>query len=176
MWKVVILVVIIIILVFWVVSYSDWHVKRNRNNKLPVNYLKLYEENKYTDESGLIWELQPNSKNIFHQPDTKPKTTEAHKIQPPGPVPPVTIPHPFVSVTNIHPIQYDEDYPNKKFLSFGPKGDSYEAIVQPEGTLLTTGPKQGTYNYSNPTGIWGNTKHVFLDVIPHLFNSDYKSD
>ena len=156
MWKVIIILLLAIILLFWISSYGDWHVKRNRNNKLPVGQLKLVQGKQYKDERGLVWVLQPNANNIFHQPDITP-------------VPPVSVPYPNITP----PPEYDQDYPNLKFLSPGPKGDSYEAILQPDGTHLTTGAKQGTYNYGNPEGFWGYTKHTLLDVIPHLFNSNY---
>ena len=65
------------------------------------------------------------------------------------------------------------NYPNLKFLSPDGDGGSYEAILQPDGTCLITGKKQGTYNYSDPTGFMGYFKHIFMDVIPHFFTSDY---
>lgn len=117
-----------------------------------------YEGNFYKDEAGLIWELQPNSKNIFHQPD-----------QTPVPAPPIPVPYP-----NILPaLNYNPDYPNLKFLSLDGKGGSFEGILQPDGTYLIKGKKQGTFNYANPLGFWGYFKHAVLDVIPHLFNSNY---
>ncbi|MEK7257625.1 MAG: RHS repeat-associated core domain-containing protein, partial [Bacteroidota bacterium] len=53
----------------------------------------------------------------------------------------------------------DNPYPNKKYLLPDENGGSSEAILQPDGTYLNTGPKQGTYNYYNPDGFWSSTGH-----------------
>ena len=53
-------------------------------------------------------------------------------------------------------------------------GGSHEAILQPNGVYLTTGPKKATYNYGHPEGVIGIVKHIILDVIPHFANSNYK--
>lgn len=151
------LILIIIVVVYWISSQGDWHLKRNRYNILPTGHLKLNDGQYYTDEALVVWELQPHTKNIFHQPDVTPA--------PPG----VPIPYPNISPQ----LKYDPDHPNLKFLSMDGKGGSCEAILQPDGTYLITGPKQGTYNYSNPEGILGYFKHAVFDVMPHFFNSNY---
>jgi len=120
--------------------------------------LTVISERQYQDSTGLIWELQPHSKNIFHQPDL--------------PVPKVEHPYPIVSGG----LLYDAEYPNLKFLCLNDDGSSFEAILQPDGSYLTTGKLKGTYNYSHPEGFWGNTMHIILDVIPHLVSSKYQQD
>ena len=90
--------------------------------------------------------------------------------QTPSPVPPIPIPYPNVEGS----LEYSEESPNWKFLSKKVDGNgSYEAILLPDGTYLTEGGKQGTYNYGHPSGFWGTIKHTLLDVIPHFFNDDY---
>ena len=71
-------------------------------------------------------------------------------------------------------VEFDPGNSNLKFLSVNNTGGSHEAILQPDGTFLTTGPKQGTYNYGHPSGLWGSIKHTFFDVIPHFINANYK--
>jgi hypothetical protein len=149
-------VILVLLIVLALVSRGDWHLKRNSLNKLPVGKLSLKEGSFYSDESGLLWELQPHHKNIFHQPENTP-------------VPPIPVPYPNVSP----PLVFDPYHPNLKFLSSDESGGSYEAILQQKGTYLVTGKKQGTYNYSNPSGFWGYIKHGLLDVLPHFFNSNY---
>ena len=139
-------------------SHGDWHLKRNKRNKLPRGKLTQIEGSAYLDEAKMKWILQPNSKNIFHQPDITPE-----------PAPPIPIPYP-----NVGPrLTYDPDYPNLKLLSSDGEGGSYEAILQSDGNYLITGKKQGTYNYSDPSGFMGYLMHGLLDVIPHFFTSDY---
>lgn len=153
-----ILALFVIFLGLLLLSSQDWHLKRNKLNKLPKGTLTLQKGAIYIDQAGLSWELQPHSKNIFHQPDITPV-----------PSPPIPVPYP-----NVGPVlNYDPDFPNLKFLSLNEKGGSFEAIMQPDGSYLITGSKQGTYNYSNPSGFRGYTKHAFLDVLPHFFNSNY---
>lgn len=153
-----VLLIITIVIGLMVVSCGEWHLKRNKRNKLPKGTLTLQNGAIYMDEAGLSWELQPHSKNIFHQPENTPV-----------PAPPISVPYP-----NVDPaLNYDADYPNLKFLSLDGKGGSYECILQPDGSYLITGKKQGTYNYSNPSGLWGYIKHGLLDVLPHFFNSNY---
>ena len=151
-----ILIVLLLIVTFWVLGHSEYHLNRNKHNKLPIGNLTLLEKNIYKDEAGLHWELQPHIKNKFHQPDEEVQMVE-----------------------NAYPnvegeIEFDTKNPNLKFLSKLKNGGSYEAILQPDGTYLTTGLKQGTYNYGHPDGLWGSLKHTFLDVIPHFVNSNYK--
>jgi hypothetical protein len=157
-WLIAVIIILVLIGIYWVASYGDWHLKRNRRNFFPKGQLIKTGEMIYLDEGGISWELQPDSKNLFHQPDDAPV--------PPGP----RTPYPNVSP----PPDYKPDYPNLKFLSMLKNGDSAEAILQPDGTWLNDGPKMGTYNYFNPAGFKGYVLHVLLDVIPHLFNADYE--
>lgn len=136
-------------------GYSEWHLNRNKHNRPPGKKLNHVKGDFYKDEDGLIWELQPQSKNIFHQPDEPVKIIE----------------NPYPNIDHIK--KMDPKQPNLKFLSALENGGSYEAIIQPDGTLLETGKKRGTYNYGHPSGIWGSIKHVVLDVIPHFVNSNY---
>lgn len=129
--------IFILLVVLALVCRGDWHLKRNSLNKLPVGKLMLTEGSIYGDESGVHWELQPHSKNIFHQPEITP-------------VLPIEKPYPNI----IPPLVFDPYHPNLKFLSNDGGGGSFEAILQQDGTYLLTGKKQGTYNYSNPSGFW----------------------
>lgn len=150
--------IIIIVVAFYALSQSSYHVDRNQHNLLPKGILKPDGDRLYVDEADRIWELQPQIKNKFHQP--------------PGPVPPIPVPYPNV----VGSLEFDVNSPNWKFLSKVEEGNgSYEAILQPEGTYLTDGEKQGTYNYGHPSGFLGSFKHTFLDVIPHFFNDDYSN-
>ncbi|ARV06983.1 hypothetical protein BTO04_09920 [Polaribacter sp. SA4-10] len=154
--KKIITVIILLLLIGWFVGNSDWHLNRNTHNVLPIGFLKKVTTNFYDDDRGRCWELLPHSKNIFHQPEEESKAIE----------------NPYSNVDLLPP--FDTKNPNIKFLSELENGCSYEAILQPDGTYLTTGRKQGTYNYSHPSGFFGTFKHVILDVIPHFFNDDYK--
>jgi hypothetical protein len=80
-------------------------------------------------------------------------------------------PYPNVNVS----LKFDRKNPNLKFLSKIKNNGSYEAILKPNGEYLTEGLKQGTYNYSHPSGFFDSIKHVLFDVIPHFINSKYKS-
>lgn len=151
-----IFVILILLIVLALISRGDWHLKRNSLNKLPVGKLMLKEGSVYSDASGLLWELQPHSKNIFHQPEITP-------------VPPIAVPYPNVTPQ----LDFDPDHPNLKFLCSDGGDGSFEAILQQDGNYLVSGKKQGTYNYANPSGFWGYIKHGLLDVLPHFFNSDY---
>jgi hypothetical protein len=150
-----ILLILVLLLIGWFAGNSDWHLNRNTHNQLPTGNLKKDEENLYQDKSRRIWELLPHCKNLFHQPDEESKDVK----------------NPYSNVDILPP--FDTKNPNLKFLSELENGCSYEAILQPDGTYLTTGKKQGTYNYAHPSGFWGSFKHVFLDVIPHFFNDKY---
>jgi len=139
------------------VSRSDWHLNRNKHNRLPLGKLTHQKDGKFTDETGLIWELQPNFKNKLHQPDRKTEN--------------VNNPYPNV----IGELTLDLENPNLKFLCKNETNQSCEAILQPNGKYLTKGSKQGTYNYSHPSGFFGNIKHFFLDVMPHFVNRRYRN-
>jgi hypothetical protein len=156
-WLVLGLIVVMIVVAYWIASYGDWHLKRNRNNILPYGKLTLQDDGLYLDDSGIVWELQPDRNNLFHQPDSTPVAAG------------VPLPYPNMKP----PREYKPDYPNLKFLSLDGKGGSYEGILQPDGTYLVKGKKQGTYNYKHPAGFFGYLLHSLFDVIPHLFNSGY---
>ena len=143
-------------MVLWGVSRSDWHLKRNRNNTLPEGRLLKVKDSLYIDEKGTGWILQPHRMNVFHQPDS---------------VPVSAIPKPYPDMNP--PPDFDPYHPNLKFLSPDERGGSREAILQPDGSFLVIGSKQGTYNYAHPAGFFGMVKHTLLDVIPHFFSSDY---
>ncbi len=155
-----ILLIIIAALVisFYFMGHSDWHLERNKHNKPPSGKLtKTKDEGDfYKDEKEMIWELQPAIKNKFHQP--------GHTIE-----------RPDLLYPNIEPTpEFDPKNSNLKFLCALKNGGSYEAIVQPDGTILNTGLKQGTYNYGHPSGLVGSIKHLVMDVIPHFVNSNYQ--
>ncbi len=157
--KIFFLIIIFLLLIsLWLIGQSDWHLNRNKHNKLPVGELKALKDDLYKDEAGLIWELQPHIKNKFHQPDS------GEEIEIPD--------NPYPNVNGTLP--FDRENPNLKFLSRTDNGGSYEAILQPNGEYLTTGLKQGTYNYSHPRGFLGSLKHGIFDVLPHFINSKYK--
>lgn len=139
-----------------IIGHSGWHLNRNKHNKLPEGGLKHLKDDIYADETGLIWELQPHIKNKFHQPDQESEM--------------VNNPYPNVDGA----LTFDPENPNLKFLSKNDNKGSYEAILQPNGEYLTEGSKQGTYNYSHPSGLFGSIKYFFLDMIPHFINSEYK--
>lgn len=157
--KVLIILVIIVVLFIlaFIAGHSKWHLERNKHNIRPEGNLTKTQGDFYRDEAGVLWELQPHVKNIFHQPDK--------------PVPANDNPYPNVDQTK----PYDPNNSNLKFLAKTNSGGSYEAILQPDGTYLEEGPKQATYNYGHPSGLWGSIKHTVLDVIPHFINSGYKS-
>jgi hypothetical protein len=155
--KITLLVLLFSILLLWFSGQSDWHLDRNKHNKSPNGNLTKTKKDTYEDSDKMVWELQPAIKNKFHQPD---KVGEA-----------VEKPYPNIDDAPA----YDAKNPNLKFLSKAKNGGSYEAILQPNGIYLTTGLKQGTYNYGHPSGLFGSLKHVFLDVLPHFVNSKYKN-
>ncbi len=140
-----------------IIGHSDWHLNRNKHNKLPEGRLKHLKDDIYTDETGLIWELKPHIKNKFHQPDQESEM--------------VNNPYPNVGGT----LTFDPENPYLKFLSKIDNNGSYEAILQPNGKYLTEGPQQGSYNYGHPSGFLGSIKHFFLDMIPHSINTEYKN-
>jgi hypothetical protein len=136
----------------------DWHLNRNAYNKTPIGLLTLIENKQYQDEVGSTWELQPHDKNIFHQP--------ASSVS--------VILNPYPNILDSLP--YDPNNSNLKFLCIQESGSSFEVIIQPDGTYLNQGNKKGTYNYFHPSGFWGNTMHIIVDVIPHLITSKYAED
>jgi len=151
-------ILVLMVVGAYILSQSGYHVERNKHNILPVGVLTPTGDQLYVDEVHRIWELQPQIKNTFHQPS--------------GPVPPVPVPYPNV----VGSLDFDTNSPNWKFLSPLEAGSgSYEAILQPDGSYLTTGPKQGTFNHGHPSGVWGMVKHTVLDVIPHFFNGEYQN-
>ncbi|WP_367390292.1 hypothetical protein [Lewinella sp. LCG006] len=150
------IVVVLLMVTLWWAGYSDWHLNRNQHNLLPMGQLVQVVGTTYQDSNGRRWELQPASKNIFHQPDETPVSLP-------------NLPYPNLAGAPIA----DAMNPNLKFLSPTGKGGSYEAIMQPNGDYLVEAPKMGTYNYGHPSGIWGSLKHVVLDVAPHFICGDY---
>lgn len=148
--------IVVLILTAWFIGESDWHLDRNKHNKLPIGNLEKVEANIYKDEAGIRWELQSHIKNKFHQPDEESEIIEN--------------PYPNAKAE----LAFDTKNPNLKFLAELENGASYEAILQPNGEYLISGIKQGTYNYGHPSGFWGSVKHTFLDVIPHFVNGNYK--
>jgi hypothetical protein len=137
-------------------GHSDWHLERNVHNVLPKGTLSNSDSNVYTDGAGITWILQPHSKNIFHQPDTVATAPE----------------NPYPNLSSAP--EFDSENPNLKFLSEDGTGGSYEAILQPNGTWLTAGVLQGTYNFGHPSGLWGSVKHFFVDMLPGFVNSEYR--
>ena len=126
---------------------EDQHLTRNRYNVLPIGALTPI------DGASPTFTYQPNGSNSYRdeaglvwvlEPDWK---TKYH--QPPGHE---NSPHP---------------YPNKKLLHPDASGGSSEAIRAPDGSYITTGPLQGTYNFVHPSGAAGSAGHVVRDVIPH---------
>lgn len=151
------LVLTILILSIWGLSNGSWHTARNDYNLFPVSGLTHLQDNIYLDTLGIRWELQPHSMNTFHQPVEPIEFTGI----------------PYAPV--LTGVEYDPEYPNLKFLSVDDEGGSYEAILQPNGQFLNTGPLLGTYNYCHPEGFFGKIGHGILDVIPHLFCGTYDS-
>ncbi len=58
-----------IFIIMGLLSREDWHLKRNKRNRLPFGKLTQIEGSIYLDEIALEWILQPSSRNLFHQPD-----------------------------------------------------------------------------------------------------------
>ena len=72
-----IILILIVIVAFWIMGNSDWHLDRNKHNKLPKgNLITIVKHETYEDENELIWELQPAIKNKFHQPDHEVKMVD----------------------------------------------------------------------------------------------------
>ena len=98
--KMILAIILVLFLVFyWLFAQSDRHLNRNKHNQLPKGRLKHLQDNYYEDEVGLIWELQPQIKNKFHQPDHEVEIINNH--------------YPNVDGT----FSLDPKNPNFKFLS-----------------------------------------------------------
>ena len=151
-----VLVLFITVIFYWITCQFSWHLNRNSLNVLPKGELTQIDISLYQDENHLIWELQPHLMNVFHQPE--------------GVIESVEIAYPNMDTSPM----FDIENPNLKLLRKTKDGGSHEAILQPNGTYLSKGPKKATYNYGHPEGVWGMTKHIILDVFPHFANSDYK--
>ena len=149
---------IVFFAVCWTMGQSNWHLDRNAYNDLPAGKLTLVKDSLYRDTSDRKWIRLPAHMNAFHQPDH-----------------PVTAPtQPYGGAITPLTSAYEPDKPNLKFLSKTVDGGSFEAILQPDGTYLETGPQLGTYNYGHPQGIWGMVRHTVWDVLPHFANGDYR--
>jgi hypothetical protein len=129
------------------------HLHRNRFNVLPTGALTPLGDASptFVYQEGHSNEYRDAAGLLWElQPDWKSKYH-----QPPG------------HETSAHP------YPNKKFLHRDASGGSSEAILQPDGTYLTTGPLRGTYNYTDPTSLLGWPGHFLWDILPHYGSQDY---
>lgn len=142
----------------WFMGQSSWHLDRNVHNDLPAGVLTLEKDMLYKDASGREWVRLPTHMNAFHQPKA-----------------PVVAPaQPYGNAISKLTFKYEANNPNLKFLSKTADGGSLEAILQPDGTYLVTGPQFGTYNYGHPQGFWGLVRHTVWDVLPHFANSNYR--
>lgn len=141
-----------------VMGQSRWHIERNALNELPSGKLTLVKDTLYKDANDREWVRLPASMNAFHQP--------GYAIEAPTPL--------YGDTISPITFAYDAENPNLKFLSKTPDGGSFEAILQPDGTYLETGPQLGTYNYGHPEGIRGMLSHTLWDVLPHFANGNYK--
>lgn len=148
--------IVLLLITVWFMGQSQWHLDRNQYNVLPQGKLTQVQDTLYQDSIGRTWIRLPASMNAFHQP--------GGSVAAPS--------EPYKDA--VTPLPYDEDNPNLKFLSPLENGESMEAILQPDGTYLTTGPKQGTYNYGHPVGFVGLVKHTVWDVLPHFANGKYR--
>lgn len=145
--------------VIWTMGQSRWHLNRNAFNDKPTGQLTLVKDTLYQDTEGREWIRLPAHMNALHQP----KGIVTEPAQPYGKA---------LSVLNF---SYDPEASNLKFLSITEDGGSMEAILQPDGTYLETGPLFGTYNYGHPEGFWGIVKHTVWDVLPHFANANYRA-
>lgn len=144
--------------VCWAMGQSDWHLERNAHNDLPTGVLTLKNDMLYSDSSGREWVRLPSHMNAFHQP--------GHPVAAPS--------QPYGNAINKLTFEYEPNNPNLKLLSKTSDGGSLEAILQPDGTYLETGPQLGTYNYGHPEGLLGFVRHTIWDVLPHFANSHYR--
>lgn len=149
---------VFIMAVIWAMGQSSWHLDRNVHNVLPAGILTLEKGMLYQDTTGREWIRLPANMNAFHQPK-KPVAAPAQ---------------PYGNAISELTFNYDADNSNLKFLSKTVDGGSFEAILQPDGTYLETGPQLGTYNYGHPQGAWGLVRHTVWDVLPHFANGNYR--
>jgi hypothetical protein len=150
---------IFLLAVVWTMGQSRWHLNRNEFNDKPAGILTLMNDSLYQDTKGREWVRLPHHMNAFHQPD-QPVAAPAAK--------------PYGNSLDSLSIAYEPENPNLKLLSQTEDGGSMEAILQPDGTYLETGPLLGTYNYGHPEGFWGIVKHTLWDVLPHFANGNYR--
>jgi len=120
--------------------------------------LTLVKDTLYQDADRRQWVRLPAHMNTFHQP--------GHSVAAPA--------QPYGSAIDTLTFAYEADNPNLKFLSKTENGGSLEAILQPNGNYLTTGPQLGTYNYGHPDGLGGMLRHTIWDVLPHFANGNYE--
>ena len=64
------------------------------------------------------------------------------------------------------------DTQENKFIH--PDGSEY--VEYADGSPVTRGDIDGTYNYSAPTDAWSSVKHVALDVVPWLLEGSVRDD
>ncbi len=123
------------------------HLTRNRYNVLPIGTLTPI------DGASPTFTYQPNGSNSYRdeagllwelEPDWK---TKYH--QPPGHE---TSPNP---------------YRTRSCFIATPAAAPRRRSAHPDGSYITTGPLQGTYNFVHPSGPAGSAGHVVRDVIPH---------
>jgi hypothetical protein len=150
--------VIFFLAVWWTMGQSRWHLDRNAYNDKPTGQLILVKDTLYRDTEDREWIRLPASMNALHQP----KDTVAKPAPPYGNA---------LSKLNF---SYDPRASNLKFLCKTEDGGSMEAILQPNGNYLESGPLFGTYNYGHPEGLWGIIKHTVWDVLPHFANGNYR--
>ena len=171
----------------WWPNWWRQHLNREKFNKVPDGVLTPRStapvvfhytpggNNEYVDQSERIWHLKPDSMNAMHQlKNTIPTYNWAYWNS-------------FVKgVSNTLTFKSPPEPPTlfKTFKFVSPADDgrgSYEAIFVPGKTGLdffsgghwkVTGPKRGTFNFSNPEGPWYSKRsrqHIYWDMIPHTF-------
>lgn len=154
--RVLIILIASIFLLEFVFAFSSWHLDRNIANVLPEGKLIFIKGNQFKDSKKRVWKLQSQQNNMFHQPTSR-----------------FTYKNDFYPNFNVR-LRVNRDKPNIKLLSETGRCSSFEAILQPDGTYLMSGKERSTYNYCHPKDFFGKVGHLFVDVIPHLINSDYK--
>ncbi len=141
-----------------IMGNSRWHLERNVHNGKPAGKLSHVEYSLFLDEAQRQWILLPQNMNAFHQPKQ----------------PVAAPPTPYEKAMQGYKVTYDPNNPNLKFLSEDGRGGSLEAILQPDGNYLESGPQLATYNYGHPDGLWGIIEHTLWDVLPHFANGNYR--